>query len=200
MPRCILLLLVAMHRGIQCAYACSSLKGAPMPCELSAQRHSRYSHATVENFCLRAHVFANWLNDSPGPRLAVGCCSAWNLYFVLQGSLTGNPGSSLELVAADITQRATLLPEMFADVRALVVATAVKVAPKEGDTEDRAKYRQVCTPHFGSEKCCEVTLAWGTCARRIGRSAASCALRQDPNMQRVQPCGCPLLTRAWHTM
>ncbi len=62
-----------------------------------------------------------------------------------QGSLTGNPGSSLELVAADITQRATLLPEMFADVRALVVATAVKVAPKEGDTPDRAKYRQVHT-------------------------------------------------------
>ena len=61
-----------------------------------------------------------------------------------QGSLTGNPGSSLELVAADITQAATLLPEMFADVRALVVATAVKVAPKEGDTPDRAKYRQAC--------------------------------------------------------
>ena len=55
----------------------------------------------------------------------------------------GNPGSSLELVAADITQRATLLPEMFADVRSLVIATAVKVAPKEGDTADRAKYRQV---------------------------------------------------------
>lgn len=59
-----------------------------------------------------------------------------------KGSLMGNPGSSLELVAADITQSATLLPEMFADVRALVIATAVKVAPKEGDTPDRAKYRQ----------------------------------------------------------
>lgn len=49
-------------------------------------------------------------------------------------------------MAADITQAATLLPEMFADVRGMVIASAVKVAPKEGDTADRAKYRQVWTP------------------------------------------------------
>ena len=80
-------------------------------------------------------------------------CHCW------QGSLTGNPGSSLELVAADITQRATLLPEMFADVRALVVATAVKVAPKEGDTPDRAKYRQARALHMQHVKSYSCTYA-----------------------------------------
>ncbi|GFR44551.1 hypothetical protein Agub_g5822 [Astrephomene gubernaculifera] len=52
------------------------------------------------------------------------------------------PGGRLELAAADIVQRQTLLPEMFEGVRALVSCTAVKVAPKEGDTADRAKYYQ----------------------------------------------------------
>jgi hypothetical protein len=63
-----------------------------------------------------------------------------------RGMLAGLPaggGASLELVAADITQRATLLPHMFAGVRQLVCCTAVKVAPKEGDTQDRSKYYQV---------------------------------------------------------
>lgn len=32
---------------------------------------------------------------------------------------------------------------MFTGVRGMVIATAVKVAPKEGDTVDRAKYMQV---------------------------------------------------------
>ncbi len=49
----------------------------------------------------------------------------------------------LELVAADIAQPATLLPEMFEGVKQVVNATAVKVEPKEGDTPDRAKYKQV---------------------------------------------------------
>lgn len=57
-------------------------------------------------------------------------------------SANGAPGR-LELVAADITQPATLLPEMFEGVSAVVNASAVKVAPKEGDTPDRAKYLQV---------------------------------------------------------
>ncbi|KAG2445042.1 hypothetical protein HYH02_008910 [Chlamydomonas schloesseri] len=52
------------------------------------------------------------------------------------------PGGKLELAAADVTQRQTLLPEMFEGVRAVVCCTAVKVVPKEGDTVDRAKYYQ----------------------------------------------------------
>lgn len=67
-------------------------------------------------------------------RLVCGC---------VQGDLRGAPGCSLELVAADITQPATLLPEMFQGVRAAVLATAVKVSPKEGDNAQRDKYNQV---------------------------------------------------------
>eukprot|EP00198_Chlamydomonas_reinhardtii_P011582 XP_001700919.1 protein with predicted nucleoside-diphosphate-sugar epimerase activity [Chlamydomonas reinhardtii] len=52
------------------------------------------------------------------------------------------PGGKLELAAADVTQRQTLLPEMFEGVRAVVCCTAVKVVPKEGDTVDRSKYYQ----------------------------------------------------------
>ena len=85
----------------------------------------------------------------------------------------GNPGSSLELVAADITQRATLLPEMFADVRALVIATAVKVAPKEGDTADRAKYRQVCATCLVIASA-RNALPWV----HVGREAAATASRR----------------------
>lgn len=51
-------------------------------------------------------------------------------------------GGSLELIAADLTQPATLLPEMFTNVKAVISAAAVKVAPKEGDTIDRRKYYQ----------------------------------------------------------
>lgn len=52
------------------------------------------------------------------------------------------PGSRLELCAADITQPKTLLPEHFEGVERVVCATACKVAPKEGDTENRDKYYQ----------------------------------------------------------
>eukprot|EP00798_Chlamydomonas_sp_ICE-L_P015251 gene15251-21333_t len=52
------------------------------------------------------------------------------------------PGGRLELVVADITQRKTLLPEFFNGVRAMVVCTAVKIAPKEGDDASRSKYMQ----------------------------------------------------------
>lgn len=60
----------------------------------------------------------------------------------LLSSLPASPGGSLELVAGDITQSKTLLPEMFDGVRAVVSCTAVKVAPKEGDSVDRTKYYQ----------------------------------------------------------
>lgn len=53
------------------------------------------------------------------------------------------PGGALEVAVADITQPATLLPEMFTGVRAAVLASAVKVQPKEGDNEQRDKYMQV---------------------------------------------------------
>lgn len=52
-------------------------------------------------------------------------------------------GGRLEVVAADLSQRQTLLPEMFEGVRAVVSCHAVKVQPKEGDTVDRKKYYQV---------------------------------------------------------
>ncbi|GLC61057.1 hypothetical protein PLESTB_001711400 [Pleodorina starrii] len=51
-------------------------------------------------------------------------------------------GGKLELAAADVVQRQTLLPEMFEGVRAVVCCTAVKIVPKEGDTADRSKYYQ----------------------------------------------------------
>ncbi len=56
--------------------------------------------------------------------------------------LDAGAASRLELVPADITQPATLLPEMFAGVRAVVCCTACKVQPKEGDNEARDKYYQ----------------------------------------------------------
>ncbi len=59
-----------------------------------------------------------------------------------QGALSPAPGGVLELAAADLTQRRTLLPGMFAGVRQLVSCAAVKVQPKEGDTVDRSKYYQ----------------------------------------------------------
>lgn len=60
-----------------------------------------------------------------------------------QGNLPVGPGGALEVVVADITQPATLVPEMFAGVRAAVLASAVKVQPKEGDNQQRDKYMQV---------------------------------------------------------
>ncbi|GBF91894.1 hypothetical protein Rsub_04999 [Raphidocelis subcapitata] len=60
----------------------------------------------------------------------------------LLASLPAAPGGVLELAPADVTQPATLRPEMLAGVRQLVSCCAVKVQPKEGDTADRAKYFQ----------------------------------------------------------
>lgn len=63
--------------------------------------------------------------------------------FDSQGSLPVAAGGCLQLVAADISQRQTLSPDMFDGVRSVISCTAVKVQPKEGDTADRAKYYQV---------------------------------------------------------
>ncbi len=45
----------------------------------------------------------------------------------LQSGLKVGSGGALELVAADITQRQTLLPEMFQGVTHFICCTAVKV-------------------------------------------------------------------------
>jgi hypothetical protein len=57
--------------------------------------------------------------------------------------MPGAPGSSLELVAADLTQPRTLLPQFLEGVRGVVSCSAVKVAPKEGDDAQQSKYMQV---------------------------------------------------------
>lgn len=50
--------------------------------------------------------------------------------------------SEVEVVAADVTQSATLRPEYFHGVTKIVVAHSCIVGPKEGDTADRQKYYQ----------------------------------------------------------
>jgi hypothetical protein len=60
-----------------------------------------------------------------------------------QASLPVGAAGALQLVAADISQRKTLTPDMFRGVCAVISCTAVKVQPKEGDTVDRQKYYQV---------------------------------------------------------
>lgn len=50
--------------------------------------------------------------------------------------------SDVDIVAADITQSATLLPEYFEGVTSVVVAHSCIVGPKEGDTAERQKYYQ----------------------------------------------------------
>ena len=63
------------------------------------------------------------------------------------GSGMASSRSSVALAAADrdicCWQAATLLPDMFTGVSSAVLATAVKVAPKEGDNVQRDKYNQV---------------------------------------------------------
>lgn len=46
------------------------------------------------------------------------------------------------MVTADISQADSLKPEYLKDVVAVVGCTAAIVKPKEGDSEDRAKYYQ----------------------------------------------------------
>ncbi|KAG6557217.1 hypothetical protein Mapa_001144 [Marchantia paleacea] len=52
-------------------------------------------------------------------------------------------GPDVELVVADITQKATLLPEYFKGVRQVINCVSVIVGPKEGDTAERQKYMQI---------------------------------------------------------
>jgi NAD(P)-dependent dehydrogenase (short-subunit alcohol dehydrogenase family) len=58
------------------------------------------------------------------------------------GALPAGVGAALDLAPADLAQPATLLPEMFDGVRQVVWCASATVAPKEGDTADRQKYRQ----------------------------------------------------------
>lgn len=60
-----------------------------------------------------------------------------------QGRLEVAPGGSLEVAVADITRPDTLKPDLFQAVRAVICCTAVNVSPKEGDTPNRDKYKQV---------------------------------------------------------
>lgn len=74
----------------------------------------------------------------PASQLTLAC-----IPLALQSGLSRAAGASLELAAADIVQRRTLVPEIFDGVTSVVCCTAVKVVPKEGDTVDRKKYYQV---------------------------------------------------------
>lgn len=60
----------------------------------------------------------------------------------LLAGLPAAPGGALEVVAADLVQARTLLPEYFDGVRAVVSCSAVKIQPKEGDDSIRSKYMQ----------------------------------------------------------
>ena len=63
--------------------------------------------------------------------------------FYMQGDIGAAPGGSLELVVADITKPDSLKADLFQGVRAVICCTAVNVSPKEGDTANRDKYKQV---------------------------------------------------------
>ena len=67
---------------------------------------------------------------------------AW-LGTCVQGGLDAAPGASLEVVVADITKPDSLKPDLFLGMRAVICCTAVNVSPKEGDTPNRDKYKQV---------------------------------------------------------
>ncbi|CAL9773095.1 unnamed protein product [Musa acuminata subsp. burmannicoides] len=51
-------------------------------------------------------------------------------------------GPNVDLILGDITKMETLSPEYFKGVRKVINTVSVIVGPKEGDTPDRAKYRQ----------------------------------------------------------
>ena len=62
-----------------------------------------------------------------------------------QGGLEAAAGGRLELAVADITRPDSLKADLFQGVHAVISCTAVTVAPKEGDTANRDKYKQVCS-------------------------------------------------------
>lgn len=47
-------------------------------------------------------------------------------------------------IVGDITKADTLSPEYFKGVKKVINSVSVIVGPKEGDTPDRDKYKQVC--------------------------------------------------------
>ncbi|KAL8140274.1 hypothetical protein V2J09_006295, partial [Rumex salicifolius] len=51
-------------------------------------------------------------------------------------------GPDIDLIVGDVTKENTLLPEYFKGVTKVISAISVIIGPKEGDTSDRAKYRQ----------------------------------------------------------
>ncbi|MBE9200522.1 MULTISPECIES: CIA30 family protein [unclassified Nodularia (in: cyanobacteria)] len=51
-------------------------------------------------------------------------------------------GDDIDLVAGDITKPETLNSMVMANIQAVVCCTSVRVQPVEGDTPDRAKYKQ----------------------------------------------------------
>ncbi|CAD7704726.1 unnamed protein product [Ostreobium quekettii] len=57
------------------------------------------------------------------------------------GGLPCAKGGSLDVALGDITQKQTLLPDTFKGVRAVIICSSTVVAPVEGDTADRKKYR-----------------------------------------------------------
>lgn len=106
----------------------------------------------------------------------------------LLGALPAAPGASLELVAADLTQPATILPGALAGVRQVVSCSAVKVQPKEGDTADRQKYYQGIKFYDPGERFFASQAAWqqapnhlpGGCSNQRAVCCAPCLLpRRD---------------------
>lgn len=96
---------------------------------------------------------AHTLGRDPCPVSTCRCCADTRMLSAtcarsrrnrcMQASLPVGPSGALQLVAADISQRRTLTPDMFTGVGSVISCTAVKVQPKEGDTPDREKYYQV---------------------------------------------------------
>lgn len=73
----------------------------------------------------------------------ISACQHQPAFTDMQGGLPVAPGSCLELAVADLTRPDSLVPDITANVRAVISCTAPRVTPKEGDTADREKYRQV---------------------------------------------------------
>lgn len=55
------------------------------------------------------------------------------------GKLPVGPGGVLEMAAADLSQPATVIPELLEDVRQAISCTGTVVRPQEGDDADRSK-------------------------------------------------------------
>ena len=61
----------------------------------------------------------------------------------LQEGFPKGEGAQLEIVTADITEPQTLSSRVVDGCSAVISAAAAIVSPKEGDTPDRQKYKQV---------------------------------------------------------